>query len=520
MNSRRGSLTGPFTRRRIIQAPLAGGLAFAISGGRPALPAAASAQESTDIDPEVVIDLPNDPRTLDPALTYAFGGWSIVHSIYDAPIQFGPDGELQPLAAETFTQVDPTTFELRLRRGLTFHDGSPVTSAAIARGVQHMQESQSQVADLFAVVTAVEEVDELSARIRCSEAAAWLPAQMAVWLPLLPEGVDAATMNTAPVGSGPYRFESYESGSQISLIRNEDYTWPSPKGAPLADRAVFRFVPEPATRVADLLSGASTIIASVPAEQRDAIDGGGARSIDAPTLGSAWIRIATDVPPFDDPRVRQALNYAVDAQAIVDALLGGQGNRLASLFPDERALGFDPALQPFAFDPDKARQLLSAAGVGDGLETALEFATTERQDVVEAIAAMLGEVGIQVTVQATDGATFNERWSDPAAPPLRFATWRPLYDPHSLLSLVFASEGFLSRHSNPRVDDLIRSAAAEVDRDQRNARYQELGRVLTEEPAAIYLWNLSSLYGVASGLEGWTPRGDEYIIPTRGYGQS
>ena len=520
MNAKIDVVSNALSRRRLIQAPLAGGLAFALGGGWLAPRGLASAQEGAEFAPEIVIDLPSDPRTLDPALTYAFGGWSIVHSIYDAPIQFGPDGEVQPLAAETFSQVDPSTFELRLRRGLLFHDGSPVTSAAVTRGVQHMKESQSQVADLFAVVTAVEEIDELAVRIRCSEASAWLPAQMAVWLPLLPEGSTAETMTTAPVGSGPYRFEAYRSGSEISLVRNEDYTWPSPKGAPLADRVVFRFVPEPATRVADLLSGAASIIAAVPSEQRDAIDSGGAQSVDAATLGSAWIRIGTDVPPFDDPRVRQALNYAVDAQAIVDALLGGQGNRLASLFPDERALGFDPALQPFAFDPDRARHLLSEAGVDDGFEAVLEFATTERQDVMEAIAAMLGEVGIGVTVRASDDATFNEQWADPAAPPLRFATWRPLYDPHTLLSLVFASEGFLSRHSNPRADELIRGAAAEADRAQRHARYQELGRVLADEPAAIYLWNLSSLYGVATSVADWSPRGDEYIIPTRGYGQS
>ncbi len=505
-----------FSRRRFVQAPLAGAVAAAGITGASSW---AAGQSGGTLLPEVVIDLPTDPRTLDPALTYSFGGWSIVHSLYDAPIQFGPDGELQPLAAEAFTQIDPATFELRLRRGLVFHDGSAVTSAAVTRGVRHAQASQPPVSDLFAVISAVEEVDELTVRLRCSAPAAWLPAQLAVWLLLLPEGVEAATLTESPVGSGPYRFEGYEAGRQVTLVRNDGYTWPSPKGTPLAERVVFRFVPEPATRVADLLSGAASIIASVPAEQREAIEGG-ARSVEAPTLGSAWIRIATDTPPFDDPRVRQALNYAVDVQAIVDALLGGQGTRLASLFPDERALGFDPALQPFPFDPDRARQLLATAGVEEGLEVTLELATTERQDVVEAIAAMLADVGMAVTVQASEEATFNERWGDPAAPALRFATWRPLYDPHTLLSLVFASDGFLSRHSNGHVDQLIASAAAEVDRGRRNALYQELGQVLVEEPAAIYLWNLSSLYGVMDGLEGWTPRGDEYIIPTQGYGQT
>ncbi len=503
-----------WSRRRFVQAPLAGAIAAGALRAN-----SLAAQSGGALLPEVVIDLPSDPRTLDPALTYSFGGWSIVHSLYDAPIQFGPNGELQPLAAESFTQIDPVTFEFRLRPGLSFHDGSPVSSAAVTRGVRHAQASQPPVSDLFAGISAVEEVNELTVRLRCSEPCAWLPAQLAVWLLLLPDGADATTLTEAPVGSGPYRFEAYEAGRQITLVRNDAYTWPSPKGTPLAERVVFRFVPEPATRVADLLSGTASLIASVPAEQRQAIEGG-ASSVEGPTVGSAWIRIATDVPPFDGPRVRQALNYAVDVQAVVEALLGGQGTRLASLFPDERALGFDPTLQPFPFDPDRARQLLAAAGVEEGLEVTLELATTERQDVVEAVAAMLGDVGVVASVQASEGATFNERWADPNAPALRFATWRPLYDPHTLLSLVFASDGFLSRHRNSRVDQLISAAAAEVDRARRDALYQELGRVLVEEPAAIYLWNLSSLYGVREGLEGWTPRGDEYIIPTQGYGQT
>ncbi len=519
MNVEKRNVPKSVTRRRLVQNALASGMTLATPMMPPAV-ASTTAQESPALLGEIVVDLLSDPGTLDPALTYAFDGWSIVHSLYDAPIQFGPNGEIQPLAAESFTQLDPTTFEIRLRQGLLFHDGKPVTSAAVTRAVRHLQASRPPVSDLFSVVSAVEEVDATTARLRCAEPCAWLPAQIAVWMLLLPKQFDAASLTESSVGSGPYKLDAYEPGNEVHLIRNEAYTWPSPKGLPLAERIRFRFVPEAATRLSDLLSGGASIIASMPFEQRRAIDDGGARSIDAPTVGAAWVRIATDTPPFDDARVRQALNHAVDVQAIIDGLLSGQGTRLASFYPDERALGFDPSRQPFSFDQERARQLLSDAGHGDGLSTVMDIATTERQDIAEAIAAMLGDVGITVELRPAEQATFNEQWSDPAAAPLRFATWRPLYDPHTLLSLVVSSSGFLSRYSNPRADELIQSAAAEPDRTGRNALYQQLGQTLMDEPAAIYLWNLSSLYGVAESVDGWSPRGDEYVIPTRGYGQA
>ena len=105
---------------------------------------------------------------------------------------------------------------------------------------------------------------------------------------------------------------------------------------------------------------------------------------------------------------------------------------------------------------------------------------------------------------------------DPEAPPLRYASWRPMYDPNTFLTLVIASDGFLSRYSNADADDLIARAGAEPDVDARNALYQELGRLLQDDPAAIYLWNAVTRYGIHDRLAGWQPRGDDYILLTEG----
>lgn len=498
------------SRRNLLLGAAAAGVSPVIRIRAQSTPVASPAAA---ILPEIVIDLSGPPDHLTPALTYSVRDWSILHSIYDSLLVFDADGKLLPLAAEEFSSDDGMTFRVRLREGLTFHDGTPVTTAAITRSIEHIQGSESQISGLFSVVTEVREIDELNGEIIAATPSAWLPSQIAVWGVLLPESATEEALETAPVGSGPYIFDSYEAGSAITLRRNPDYFFGSPKGSALAERAVFRFVPEAATRVADLSTGAAHIVTDVPADQLPEVEASGNLAVSSPILGTALVRIATDVAPFDNPLVGQALNHAVDVQAIADALVGEGSNRIASIFPDARGLGFNPSLEPFAYDPDRARELLTEAGYADGLDAEIETVTGSRVDIVESIVAYLADVGIRLSIVTSDLAAFNQGWADDTAPALRYATWRPFYDPQTFLQLVINSEGFLSRYANPDADALIAEGAQASTNEERQALYEELGRELQEIPAAIYLWNLVSNYGVSPDLTGWQPRGDEYVLP-------
>lgn len=507
-----GDSTSGIDRRSLITASAAGGLAaWAWRAGY------AAAQTPVARRERIVVDLDGTVDVFDPAQTYTTRGWSIVHSLYDALVDFAPDGSLTPLAAESFTTDDAITFEVVLREGMQFHDGSPVTTAAISRSIEHMRASESQVADLIQVVARVDELDERRATIVCSEPAAWLPSQLAVWQVLLPEGFTLESLENAPVGSGPYRWGSHEPGNQVTLLRNESYRWPSPKGPAITDELVFRFVPESSTRIADLSTGQADLIYRIPREQEAGIVSAGGEIIVAEGVATAFVRVATDVAPFDDPRVRRALNHAVDAQTIASALEAESSQRLASVYPDERAMGFDPGLEPFAYDPDLARDLLAEAGYPDGFATAIEVSQAPRLIYAEAIAGQLAAVGIDTEIVVSEPGSFNAGWGDPDAPPLRYASWRPMFDPNTFLSLVVASDGFLSRYSNPEADTLIAAAAAEPDSEARNQLYQELGRLLQEDPAAIYLWNAVTRYGVRQDLANWIPRGDDYVLLTEGW---
>jgi len=507
------------SRRRLLGGLGAAAALFSVPGGG----SAARATPATPATPaalvdRVRIDLATEPPTLDPALTYDVDGWSIVHSVYDTLVAYDPNGELQPLLAETMTWVDPTTLEFRLRQGITFHNGEPMDSRAVSYSAGRLVDPAlgSQVAGNFAVIRGVEEVDVRTVRFLLSAPAPYLPAQMAVWLAIVPPlyAADPANdLGAAPVGTGPYRLVAWERGEFVELAVNPGYGLAETKGEAIAGVVEFRFVPDGATRAADLRSGAVDLVTRIPTDQVEAIEDDGGTIVPVAISGSTWVRIATDAEPFGDPRVRQALNHAVDVGAIVAALLGGFGQPLAT-FAVPTTMGFDPALEPYAYDPERARALLAEAGVGDGFETTMAVSAGDRTDVAEAIGGYLAEVGITVTVEEEDGARFNATWKDPEAAPLRLVTWRGIFDPHTLLSLLVDTDGFLSRYGGESVQPLIDRAAEEQDPAARAGLFTEIFRLLRDDPAAIYLYDETAVFANGPSMPDWTPRPDGYVLPT------
>ncbi len=469
----------------------------------------------------LTIDLSSEPNSLDPATTYDANGWSIVHSVYDSLLQYDNDGNLQLLLAEHWEWTSPTTIAVGLRPNIAFHNGEPLTSKAVQFSLGHItaDETASQVAANFKVIESFNAIDDLHFELVLSQPAPWLPAQIAAWLAILPP--DYATGNDFarnPVGTGPYRFDQWLAGQAVELSVNEDYFPESPKGTPIADAVTYRFVSDASTRVADLLSGSAQIVAGVPVDQAATIEENGALALTEAVSGSAFVRIANTVEPFTDPRVRIAMNMAVDVQSIIDALLGGNGTPLANLFVPS-SIGYDAGLSPYAFDPDQANALLQAAGLENGFSTSMDVSASERLDITQAVAAQLGDVGIDTGVTQKELAVFNapDQWSGEAkdAAELRLITWRPLFDPYTLLSLMFSENGFLSRFDDPVIDGLIGAFSSEADPEKRAAIGRELGKEMHDNPAAIYLYSLTAIYGVAKDAPEWSPRADEYVIATR-----
>lgn len=509
------------TRRELLAA-LGFGLGFASAPLAGALAQSPAATPGTLVPRagSLVIDLSSEPATLDPALTYDANGWSIVHSIYDSLLQYDNDGNLELLLAESWEWKAPTTIAVKLRPDVSFHNGEPLTSKAVQFSIGHITapETASQVAANFKVIESFNEIDDLHFELVLSQPAPWLPAQIASWLAVLPP--DYATRNDfarKPVGTGPYAFDSWSSGQSIALNVNEGYFAGSAKGVPIASAVTYRFVSDATTRVADLLSGSAQIVQGVPVDQSGAIENGGQTAIVQPVSGTAFVRTPNTIAPLVDPVVRVAMNLAVDVQGIVDALNGGHGRPLASLFVPS-SIGYDPSLSAYAYDTEQAKTMLAGAGFPNGTKLSMDVSASERLDIAQAIAAQLGDAGIEVEVTQKELAIFNApgQWSGKAADAadLRLISWRPLFDPYTLLSLMFSNTGFLSRFDDPTIQGLIEAFSTEADPDKRTSIGRELAGEMHDNPPAIFLYDLTAIYGVARNAPPWSPRADEYVIAT------
>lgn len=509
------------TRRDLVQTGAAlGAASLAIAGQTDQIAAQDATPIATVTPPReaMTIILATEPPLLDPIRTYKLEGWSIVHSVYDTLIFRAADGTIQPLLAESFSQPDDVTIEFVLRQGVLFHNGETFDSRSVVATVAHMQdpETASQVAGDFSAITSVEAVDAYTVRFHLAQPAPALLGQVAVYLGMLPPDYIADPANdfggSAPVGTGPYCFVSWERGQAVTLEANPAYQPVAAKGAALAQTVTFRFVAEATTRVADLLAGNADIVSNVPRDQIAELDDSDvAASLVAPVAGLAFVRLVSAGEDWSIAALRQAANYAVDVDVIVETLLGGQGQRLATLLTPE-SLGYDATLAPYPYDPDGARELMAGAGLTRGVSAELQITPDANQAVAEAIAAQLSQVDIRTSVTVVDATEFNGSWKDEGSD-VRLVSWRPLFDPQSLFSLMFSTLGFLSRFSDTDIDAMIAAAGTDPDPASRAERFREIGQAMHDNPPAIFLWNLTAVYGVRRDLSGWAARPDEYILP-------
>jgi peptide/nickel transport system substrate-binding protein len=325
-----------------------------------------------------------------------------------------------------------------------------------------------------------------------------------------------------PVGTGPYKFVESVRDDHTTLARNPSY-WgvDTYKGAPLVGTVIFRPVPNAGTRIADLENGTADMIFDVSPDALDELRGRSSEGFQVVTGNAAKLQFVQFMPkkptdPLADRRVRQALNYAVDVDAIVNNLFKGLGTRQSSPIMTG-ALGFDPSLAAYEYNPTYARQLLAAAGYPDGFSTTMDLASSDNPNEALAVIGQLQQVGVKVTPTTLELSTFNNNWSQDKSSDLRFGRWGGLQDPAVFLNFTSVCGSFLGDQlvCDPDVTALAKQAGMTLDQDARAGLYTQVAHLLHDNPMAIYLANDVSIYGVGPRATGWRgPTGRDYLIPT------
>lgn len=457
-----------------------------------------------------------EPVSLDPTQDINKTSFNIQLAVFDPLLKITPDGEIAPWIATEWTNVEPTVWRFTIREGIKFHNGEPLSAENIPFSIETYNASPGEGATYFQFIESAAAVDATTVEIVTKEPTPYTPSAMGFLMVLPRENypeVGPENFGVAPVGTGPMVFEEWQQGVQIRLSRNDDY-W----NGPIALReAVYKPAAESSTRVAMLETGEADIIANVPPEMIDRVEtGADTRIALTPSLRKIFLEFNMTEPPFDDVRVRQAVNYAIDKEGLIEFVLSGNAVREIGPVPDGW-LGDNPddQLTSYDYDPERAKQLLAEAGYSDGLTIDFWYPIgryLKDKEVAEAIAGQLAEVGITTNLQGMDIGTLVEQIHTQTLTGMHFFSWAPLnMDTDYLWRAHFWSQGLNQYAVDPKTDELLLAGASALDPADRDRIYAELERYVVDELVPwAFLYRQSLIYGVRDGVE-WEPRADEVI---------
>lgn len=470
---------------------------------------------------QFAVDLPSDAATLDPGTQYDTSSYSVYGNIFDTLLARDPKtAEIKPFLATSFKNVDDKTWEFKLKEGITFHNGEPFNADAVKFSLERILSAdlKSPQRANYSLIERVDVADPYTARVITKQPFPALTAYLTTHRVVPPKytqekGADNLAKN--PVGTGPYKFVEWLKGDNVTLEANPNY-W---NGTPPAKRVIFRTVPENSTRIANLLSGRSDLVFSVNPDDQGRVTGDPNLTVlSSPTERIAYLMMQT-MEKFDsptkNPKLRDAISYAVDREGLLKVLLKGQGKIVNELLSPQH-VGYDASIAPYTYDLTKAKSLMQEAGYANGVKVA--FLTSPGYAigniVVEALQEQLKQIGIELTITSLEFSLYlkkiqNQDWQD-----LRFGQWScACLDADGVLNPLFTTDSGWSSFSDPTVDQALAAARSVLDPKARQTEYAKALKVLREKNPAIPLWQVNATYGAKKTLK-WQPTVDEqfYIM--------
>ncbi|TCD13676.1 ABC transporter substrate-binding protein [Oricola cellulosilytica] len=453
-----------------------------------------------------------EPKSLDPHAVTAVNDFRILMNVYDGLVRY-KDGtlEVEPALAESWDiSDDGTVYTFKLREGVTFHDGSPFNAEAVRFNFDRMLDEEHPYYDtgpfplsfFFSSIDTVTAVDDSIVEFKLKEPYAPFLSNLAYPTGLIvsPAAVEqhGTEFGRNPSGTGAYKFAEWEANAKVVVTGNADY-WDGP---PALEAVIYRPITDANTRIAEMLSGGLDIMVEVPPDSLQQFRTDDQFVVHEQAGPHVWFLILNAKEgPFANKAVRQAANYAVNKSALVENILQGTAEVAAGPTPPAFAWAYNEGLEPYPYDPDKARELLAEAGY-DGEE--LTFYVTEGGSGMldpiamgTAIQADLEAVGMDVSIETYEWNTFLGKVNPGLEGKADMAemAWMT-NDPDTLPFLALRTEawpdkgGFNSGYySNPKVDELLEAARRSTDQDERARLYQEMQEIVQEDAPWVFVAN-------------------------------
>lgn len=457
-----------------------------------------------------------DPESLDPQATTVSASENAGVPIVERFVKYDYEvNDNVPVLAAEWSSIDDLTWEVKLREGVTFTNGEPLNAEAAKFSIERiMTMTHVTGQELAREGLAVEIVDDLTIRLTTKEPYPFLIYELgrvSIVPPKYVTEVGDAEYGLKPIGTGPFILEEWVRGDHVTLVRNDEY-WGEPAKL---DKVVFRAIPEASSRTAALQTGEVDIITLVSISDLATLEENEALQVlGAMSNRSVFVRTDTADPRLADKRVRQAFNYAVDKELLIEALLAGYGEVLDAQPVGSHILGYNENVAAYPYDPDKAQALLEEAGFDFDTPLVL-YTPTGRyaadKEISEAIAGMLSEVGVTFEVQPLEWGVWIEKFNDGTLTPMTFIGLQTLYPDAFTLLNTHTSGSLGGAYSNAEYDKIVEEAGKTVDPDARLALYHQAIEILHDDPIGIYLHQQEDLYAHSSRVEGFVPRPDEMI---------
>ncbi len=423
-------------------------------------------------------------------------------------------GTFEPLLATKWEPVGGDKWRITLRQGVKFHNGADFNAEAAKWSLDHyLAEALSKT--MFRGVSRVEIVDDHTLDIFTASPNGLIPSYLAG----LPSMLEPGWMTSADyspdkiVGTGPYKFVAWEKGQHVTVEAFDGY-W---GGRPEVFQTIqWRPIAEGSTRVAALLAGEVDIVRQITPQDVPRIEERpGVRAVTSPSSRTMMIRIRNDIPPFDDPRVRLALNLAVNVEAIIKAIMKGYAVPLQAQTVMQGVAGWDPDVKALPYDPERAKALLSEAGVKPGFQVKLD-ATKGRWgndlEVCSAVAGELRKVGIEVEVVVNESGTFNEKHTGVKefAPLFIRSSGNLIPDIENGLNDMIRIPPNGAKFHSEKLTELFGNLQNTASPSDREVISKDIAQTISTEIPAIFLFNYVDIYGIKDDID-WTPRFDQYI---------
>ena len=431
--------------------------------------------------------------------------------IYNNLVKLMPDNTFAGNLAESWEFKDDVTVEFTLKEGIKFHNGETLTSEDVKFSLERQKESP-KVGHLVSMIDSVEVVDDTHFIIHMNTPSNALISSLnhsgcAIMCKSYVEGLEAEgkTVEDAPMGCGPYKFEEWNPGASFTLVKFDDYF--DPETAAQNDGLVFKVIPEESARTIALETGELDMVIDLNTTDANRVRDNASLALDeCDSTHVEYLALNVEKAPFDNKLVRQALNYAVKKDDIVIAAIDGEGDPFHN-YIGTAAIGYYDTAVDYEYNPDKAKELLAEAGYADGFTFNCYLAGEIRARSATIIQANLAELGITMNIEQMEASTFYERtgkgehdsciagWVANAEPD---NTYRPLF-----ISANAGAGGNRSFYKNPEVDKLVDDAAVNRDPAAVQKDYETILQTVSDDAIWVPLYTKKGLVARNNDLQGF-----------------